>query len=133
MKDCENLMLYASGELEAQNKAAFEQHLQTCAACRAELALLRRTEEALAAPAAPAAVVEELFSKTTRRKSFFAGWKPALAGTALLGAGIFMLLAGLHPDKTAFDASEVIAYMSENLDDEYLSFSNDLDLFEQEF
>ena len=48
MKDCENLMLYASGELEAQNKAAFEQHLQTCAACRAELALLRRTEEALA-------------------------------------------------------------------------------------
>ena len=133
MKDCENLMLYASGELEAQNKAAFERHLQMCAACRAELALLRRTEEALAAPAAPAAVVEKLFSKTTRCKSFFAGWKPALAGTALLGVGIFMLLAGLHPDKTAFDASEVIAYMSENLDDEYLSFSNDLDLFEQEF
>ena len=99
-----------------------------------ELAAPQQASESAPVQApAPAAVVEELFSKTTRRKSFFAGWKPALAGTALLGAGIFMLLAGLHPDKAAFDASEVIAYMSENLDDEYLSFSNDLDLFEQEF
>ncbi len=133
MKDCEKVMLYASNELDGTEKAAFEKHLQACAACRAELALLRRTEEALAAPAAPASVVDELFAKTTRRKSFFAGWKPALAGTALLGLGLVMVLAGLQPDKTAFDASEVIAYMSENLDEEYLNFSNDLALFEQEF
>ena len=56
-----------------------------------------------------------------------------MAGTALLGLGLVMVLAGLQPDKTAFDASEVIAYMSENLDEEYLNFSNDLALFEQEF
>ena len=134
MKDCENLMLYASNELDGAAKAAFEQHLQTCSSCRAELALLRLTDEALAAPAAPASVVENLFAKTTRRrKSFFAGWKPAFAGTALLGLGLLTFLAGLQPDKTAFDASEVIAYMSENLDEEYLNFSNDLALFEQEF
>lgn len=133
MKYCENLMLYASDELGAAEKAGFEKHLENCPSCRTELALLRRAEESLVPAAAPEAVVERLFAKTTRKKSFFAGWKPALAGTALLGVGIFMVLAGLHPDKTAFDASEVIAYMSENLDDEYLSFSNDLDLFEQEF
>ncbi len=133
MKYCEELPLYAAHELEEARKAAFEKHLAQCPACQAELALLRRTEEALQAPAAPAQVVEELFSKTTRKKSFFAGWKPALAGTALLGVGLLMVLAGLHPDKAAFDATEVMAYMSENLDEEYLSFSNDLDLFEQEF
>ena len=133
MKYCENLMLYASDELGAAEKAGFEKHLENCPSCRTELALLRRAEESLVPAAAPEAVVERLFAKTTRKKSFFAGWKPALAGTALLGVGIFMVLAGLHQDKTAFDATEVIAYMSENLDDEYLSFSNDLALFEQEF
>ena len=133
MKYCEDLMLYASGELDGPRKEAFRQHLQVCASCRAELKLLQRTDEALAAAAAPGSVVEELFAKTTRRKSFFAGWKPAFAGTALLGLGLLTFLARLQPDKTAFDASEVIAYMSENLDEEYLNFSNDLALFEQEF
>ena len=133
MKYCENVMLYASNELDGAEKAEFEKHLQTCAACRAELRLMQRTEEALAAAAAPASVVEDLFAKTTRRKSFFAGWKPALAGTALLGLAMVMALGVLQPDKTAFDASEVIAYMSENLDEEYLNFANDLALFEQEF
>lgn len=56
-----------------------------------------------------------------------------MAGTALLGLGIFVVLAGLHPDKTVLDAKEVIAYMSENLDEEYLAFADDLDAFEQEF
>lgn len=135
MKYCEDLMLYASNELEGGRKAEFEKHLAQCAACRAELALIRRADESLAPAAAPAHVVDALFAKTTRRKSFFAGWnwKPALAGTALLGVGLFVVLAGLHPDKAAFDATEVIAYMSENLDEEYLNFANDLALFEQEF
>ncbi len=133
MKYCEELMQYASNELDAEQKAAFEKHLYNCPSCRMELDLLRRLDGALAAPAAPASVVEKVFAKTSRRKSFFAGWKPALAGTALLGVGMFMVLAGLHPDKAAFDATEVIAYMSENLDEEYLNFSNDLSLFEQEF
>ena len=133
MKYCEDLMLYAANELYGERKAGFEKHLESCPSCRAELALMRRMDGARTAPAAPAAVVDQLFAKTTRRKSFFAGWKPVLAGTALLGLGLFMVLAGLHPDKTAFDANEVIAYMSENLDEEYLNFSNDLALFEQEF
>ena len=133
MKVCNQVLLYAQQELVGAEKAAFEAHLPACAACRAELAFLQRAEEALIPPAAPAAVVEHLFAKTSRKKSFFAVWKPALVSTALLGVGITLFLGGLHPDKTAFDANEVIAYMSENLDEDYRLFAEDLSVFEEEF
>ena len=133
MKLCENLMLYAQGELEGAEKARFEEHLEKCPSCQKELAFLTQMDEALSAPAAPAGVVEELFSKTTRKKSFLAGWKPVFASTALLGVALFLTFIGLQPDKAAFDASEVIAYMSENLDAEYQSFAEDLAAFEEEF
>lgn len=135
MNGCEQILLYAQGELEGADKAAFETHLDVCPACRQELAFLKRMDEALVPPAAPQSAVEHIFAKTTRKKSFFAGlrWKPALTGAAMLGLGIFIFLAGLQPDKTAFDAREVIAYMSENLDAEYLSFADDLAAWEEEF
>ncbi|WP_177748787.1 zf-HC2 domain-containing protein [Candidatus Avelusimicrobium fimicolum] len=131
---CEKAVLYAAGELTADEKAAFETHLKTCASCRAEVALLNKTQEALIPPAAPGVVVEELFAKTTRKKiSFLAVWKTALAGTAVLGVGIFFLLATLHPDRAAFDTTEIVAYMSEHLDEDYQNFSSDLELFEEDF
>lgn len=135
MKECEQILLYAQGELEEEDNKAFETHLAVCKTCQKELAFLKRVDAALVPPAAPQSAVETIFAKTTRKKSFFAGlrWKPALAGTALLGLGIFIFLAGLQPDKTAFDAREVIAYMSENLDAEYLSFADDLAALESEF
>ncbi len=133
MKECNNIMLYSSGELESAERTAFKVHLAHCPACQAELAFLNRTEEALAAPSAPATVVDALLAKTTRKKSFLAGWKPALAGGAVLGLGVLMVWAGLQPDKAALDTREVIAYMSENLDEEYLAFADDLDAFEQDF
>nr|QGT50707.1 hypothetical protein Elusimicrob1349_1770 [uncultured Elusimicrobia bacterium] len=135
MNGCEQILLYAQGELAGAEKAAFETHLASCPSCQKELLFLRRMDEALVPPAAPQSVVEGIFAKTTRKKSFFAGvsWKPALAGAAMLGLGIFVFLAGLQPDKTAFDAREVIAYMSENLDAEYLSFAEDLSAWEEDF
>lgn len=136
MKQCENLLLYTSGELPPQSREAFAAHLKTCAACRAELAFLARTQEALQAPSAPPQLVEHLFAKTTRKKSFLAGWKawkPALAGTALVAVGVLAWWVGLQPDKGALQTQEVLAYMSEHLDEEYLTFSDDLKLFEQEF
>ena len=66
---CEKAVLYVSGELPTDEKAAFETHLKTCASCRAEVALLNKTQEALNPPAAPGAVVENLFAKTTRKKA----------------------------------------------------------------
>lgn len=135
MKMCEQLLLYAQGGLEGADKTAFETHLAACRSCQKELAFLKRVDAALVPPAAPQSAVERIFAKTTRKKPFFAGlrWKPALAGAAMLGLGIFIFLAGLQPDKTAFDAREVIAYMSENLDAEYLSFADDLAALESEF
>lgn len=135
MKRCEEVFLYAQGELDGADKTRFEQHLSACPSCQKELSFLRRMDEALVPPAAPQSVVDGIFAKTTRKKSFFAAlyWKPALAATAMLGLGIFMFLAGLQPDKTAFDAREVIAYMSENLDAEYLSFAEDLSAWEADF
>ena len=133
MKVCEKLMLYAQGELEGTDKNRFEAHLKECTSCQEELAFVRKMDESLSAPAAPASVVEELFSKTTRKKSFLAGWKPVFASTALLGVALFVTFIGLQPDKAAFDASEVIAYMSENLDEEYRTFAEDLAAFEEEF
>ena len=133
MKVCEKLMLYAQGELEGTDKNRFEAHLKECTSCQEELAFVRKMDESFSAPAAPASVVEELFSKTTRKKSFLAGWKPVFASTALLGVALFVTFIGLQPDKAAFDASEVIAYMSENLDEEYRTFAEDLAAFEEEF
>ena len=114
-------------------KNRFEAHLEKCPSCQKELAFIRRIDQSLSAPAAPASVVEELFAKTTRKKSFLAGWRPVFASTALLGVALFVTFMGLQPDKAAFDANEVIAYMSENLDAEYQSFAEDLAAFEEEF
>lgn len=135
MNECEQILLYAQGELAGEEKTRFERHLDECPRCRKELVFLNRVSVALVPPAAPAGAVESVLAKTARKKTFFAGlrWKPALAGTAVLGLGIFIFLAGLHPDKAAFDAREVIAYMSENLDDEYLAFADDLTALEEEF
>lgn len=135
MKECEQILLYVQDELSSPEKVRFEAHLASCPACQKELAFLRKLDGALIPPAAPQSAVDKLFAKTTRKKTFFAGlsWKPALAGAAMLGLGIFIFLAGLQPDKAAFDAREVIAYMSENLDDEYLAFADDLSALEAEF
>lgn len=135
MKECDQLLLYAKGELAGPEQDRFAMHLASCRACREELSFLRKTEAALTPSSAPQSAVDKLFAKTSRKPSFFAGlrWKPALAGAAVLGLGMLIFWAGLQPDKAAFDAREVIAYMSENLDAEYQSFADDLSALESEF
>lgn len=135
MKECEHILLYAQGELSGTEKDRFEAHLASCHACRKELAFLRKADAVLTPFAAPQSAVDKLFAKTSRKPSFFAGlrWKPALAGAAVLGLGMLIFWAALQPDKAAFDAREIIAYMSENLDAEYQSFAEDLSALESEF
>jgi len=53
MKPCEQILLYAQGELNAEDKTAFETHLKTCGACQAELKFLAKLDEGLTPPAAP--------------------------------------------------------------------------------
>ena len=68
---CEQVILYANGELTGDEKIAFEAHLQTCGRCREELQFLQQAEEALSAKAVPAKLVDSLFAKTTRKKKWF--------------------------------------------------------------
>ena len=133
--DEEKLLLYAADELDAAGKAEVRAHLNSCSKCQASLRFITASQEALNAPAAPAALVDAVFAKTTRRKKAFRlfGWKPLLTGAAALGIGL-LCLATLHPtDKNLLSGDDFIAYMSENLDEEYQSFSSDLALFEEDF
>lgn len=133
MKECNNLLLYVSGELPQEKKTAFAAHLATCEMCRKQLAFLEKTQSALEAPAAPAQVVEDLFAKTSRKRSVWSHWKEIVATGVLAGACMWGFIVGFPFEKTAFDKAEVIAYMTENMDEDYFSFASDLDLMEEEF
>lgn len=128
--NCEQVLLYASGEIPAEEKQAFEAHLRACPACQEELALWKRVET-MTPPAAPARAVDKLFAQTTRRPhGFLSGWKAVLAGVAACG------LIGLYvmPRSTSVNTErEVMTYLSENMDADYQNFGKDLALFEQEF
>ncbi|MBO4675123.1 MAG: zf-HC2 domain-containing protein [Elusimicrobiaceae bacterium] len=127
---CEQVILYANGELTGDEKIAFEAHLQTCGQCRAELQFLQKADEALVAKAVPEKVVDSLFAKTTRKKKWFSGWKPIVAGVCAVG--LIGIMVFPRPDKDTLH-TEVSAYMSENLDADYQAFENDLSMFEQQF
>ena len=128
---CEQVILYANGELEGAEKAAFEAHLKTCEACQRELKFLEATQNALSAKAAPQKVIDGLFAKTSRKKKWFAGWKPVVAG--ICAVGLIGIMVFPRPDKDSTIRAEVVAYMSESLDDDYQSFESDLAILEQYF
>lgn len=127
---CEQVILYANGELEGTEKTAFEAHLKTCEACQQELKFLEATQSTLTAKTAPETVINDLFAKTSRKKKWFAGWKPVVAG--ICAVGLIGIMVFPRPDKETLDR-EVIVYMSENLDADYQTFKSDLDLFEMYF
>ena len=127
---CEQVILYANGELTGDEKIAFEAHLQTCGQCREELQFLQKADEALVAKAVPEKVVDSLFAKTTRKKKWFSGWKPIVAGVCAVG--LIGIMVFPRPDEST-QQKEVISYMSEHLDADYQSFANDLDVFETYF
>ena len=127
---CEQVILYANGELTGDEKIAFEAHLQTCGRCREELRFLQQAEEALSAKAVPAKLVDSLFAKTTRKKKWFSGWKPIVAGVCAVG--LIGVMVFPRPDESV-QQKEVASYVSEHLDADYQSFVNDLDIFETYF
>ena len=131
MKPCEQVLLYAADELNAQDKAAFEAHLKTCPACQGELKFLGKLDEALLPPAAPARAVEKLFSCTTRKKSIWARFKWELAGVA--AAACAAVVWTYLPAHQAFNAHDLVAYMNVSADDEYSAFAQELTDMENYF
>lgn len=133
MKMCEKALLYFYEELPAEERGAFKEHLAACAGCRARLELLRQTQEALQAPAAPQAVVDGLFAKTTRKKSWGFTFKQVFASLALAAAGVVLVLCSGVPGRAVYDRQEVLAYLTANLDEDYTAFASELDELENDF
>lgn len=95
--------------------------------------LERAIGQALAAPAAPAELVEKVFAKTTRRKSWWVRYKMALVGgVAAVIVGVCVGV-GSYVHNASLSQAEFAAYISQTQNDEYTLFLSDLDLFEQEF
>ena len=131
MKPCEQILLYAADELNAADKAAFEEHLKTCPACRGELKFLTKLDEGLTPPAVAERVINNLFSLTTRKKSIWARFKWELAGITVAACGAFVWM--YLPTQQAFNAHDLVAYMNISADDEYSTFAQELTDMEDYF
>lgn len=126
---CKQALLYQSGELTPQEQEAFKKHLATCKACQAQIALASAAEQSLVAPAAPAALVEQVLSKTTRRPSLLKRFRVVLAGSMAMVA--LAVGVGMYMHKQPATNAEFVMYMSQTSQNEYITFSRDLDLLEQ--
>ena len=99
------LAAYATGAVSASERTRIEEHLATCAACRAELADYRAVLERLATPGPPMPDVAwpryraELRQRLARRTSWRARWlRPIpIAVSAAVAAAAAFLIVGLLP------------------------------------
>ena len=122
MSDCTNLDMrdllpdLARGALSGPKLVAVEQHLASCASCRAELELVRRAQALLgAAPPvdasriAAAVVRSRAVRRTTTRRVWLAAASVvAIAGAALLATTVLREPGGadLPPVEISFDAPD---------------------------
>ena len=126
---CKQVLLYQSGELTPQEEQAFKKHLATCKACQARIALANAAEQTLVAPAAPAELVEKVLLKTTRHPSLFTRFRAVLAGGMVMVA--LAVGVGMYVHQRPATSEEFVTYMSQTTQDEYVTFSRDLDLLEE--
>lgn len=130
---CEQAALYFYGELDSAQAAAFEAHLAGCAACRRELQFLQQTQEALVPPAAPQSVVEKVLQRPTAVPFWRRMYKPVLAAALLVGLGLWGVWDRAALGTAAEETPGWLAYVSEELDEEYNTFVTEFEAFENEF
>lgn len=128
---CKQASLFEQGRLD---ESAWQAHAVTCAECGKLKALHEAISAALVPPAAPAELVEKVFAKTTRRRSWLVRWQAVLIG----GVAAVLVAVGLVYNLTqpaAFNPAELVSYMQQNgnTQDEYSTFLSDLDILEKEF
>ena len=93
MNICDNLPLYLYDEMNEAQKQEFEKHIAVCGECASSLKAFDalKNKERLDAPLN---VINNIFYKTTRKKSVFEfskSWKLGLAAAACLLIGIFAM------------------------------------------
>lgn len=134
MNACEKIVLYAQHELTPEEELAMKAHVQTCPSCQKTLALFKQLDQALVAPAAPADLVDRVFAKTSRKKAGFFSWKKivAIAATVLIAAVVWMDVAQ-HTVSEPLNGEDLVAYMQDNLGEEYQWFEEDLAAMEEYF
>ena len=126
---CKQAILFKQGRLDER---AWKSHAATCVECGKLQAMHEAIAAALVPPAAPAELVDKIFAKTTRRKSWLVRWRAALAGGVAVIAVAVGFVYNLSQPK-AFEAPELVAYMQQIGQGEYQTFLSDLTTFEQEF
>lgn len=131
MNLCEQTALYFYGELPEAERAAYKAHLAGCPACRARLALLARTQEALAVPSAPQKVMDGLLARTSRKRVSVFRRKMAWAFGA--AAVLLCVCSGAFVGGGAYDRQETLAYLSVHMDEEYAAFAGELAELENDF
>ena len=130
MNACEKILLYAHGELTPNEQTAMREHVQTCASCRQQLAFLEQLDQALAAPAAPATLVDKLFARTTRKKTVFFTWKKVLATSFSVLIAVIAGVELLRTPDTTFSDQELVAFAQANMENDYQTFEYDLEELE---
>lgn len=121
----DRLSAYLDGEVTEGLSRELAAHLQACAACRAELALLNRLERSLAALSAPAPpdIAEKIISRLRRPARPW--WRSlSLAASLILGLTLGGALAGnFYPyslNNANGNGAEVVA-----LEDAFRDFPQD--------
>lgn len=132
-KLCEQAALYFYGELDPAQAAQFKAHLPSCPACQKELAFLEKMQAALVPPAAPQAVVERVLQRP-QVVSFWRRWyKPVLTGALLLSLAVGGFIGRISWQNSSEYTPQWLAYVSDDLDEEYNNFLTDFETFENEF
>ena len=109
-----HLSLYLDGEASEERRQELKTHLEVCPACRAELAMLSRLDQALAELAAPPPpdVTQRVLGRV--RRPALPWWRSlALAASLVLGLTMGGALAGnfysYYPAKANGNGGEVLA------------------------
>lgn len=128
MNTCNKLPLYLYNEITAEERTEFEKHLEQCTECKDSLKIFNAVQESKVLRNAPSAVINSIFEKTTRKKSFFS-YKFTLAAAACLfiGIGFFSINSRQQPGNVlAYDASRTSL-------EEISSINSDLDEYDNIF
>jgi anti-sigma factor RsiW len=129
MNACNNLPLYLYGELNAQDKKVFEEHLASCKECQENMRIFKEIKENKKVYRAPKRVIDAIFEKTTKKRTSFIFSKSFKLGLALAACFLAVILAAPLKKDAAFNNYSY----ADNSMEEIINIDSELDEFESDF